>query len=86
MASTSATCGLRQRGREHEAGEAGAGAEVGDPPRRAHPLELERDERIGDVDVDGGGRIAHGRRRGRILVHELEQALERLDRAAASSA
>ena len=44
---------LGQRRREDEPRESGARSEVRDPAGAAHRLELERDERVRDVRVDG---------------------------------
>ena len=50
--SISVTCALWSGRRQRESGEPGAGAEVGDGRGLAHRGELERDERVGQVDVD----------------------------------
>jgi len=49
----------RQCSRKREAGEAGAGPHIGDRASPADLAQLERDQRIGEVDIDGLERITH---------------------------
>ena len=65
--------------RPGEAREAAARAEVGDRrARRAHRRELEGDQRVGDMHVDAGARIAHGRDRRGLGCDALEKRREAL--------
>ena len=66
-----------QRRGEREPGPAGAGAEVGDPARPAYRRQLECDQRVRHMPVDGLRRLAHRRRGGRVGRLELEDRLER---------
>ncbi len=75
--------GSRRAAPRRRAGPPRAPAPEGRPPsprsatfcRRRGPRELEGDERIGDVDVDGPPRIPHGRRRPPIGGHGLQKPL-----------
>ena len=77
--STSANRGVRQRDRQRQARE----ARRRDPrsatvPRVSDLLELERDQRVGQVVVDRLRRVAHRRRRERIVGEQAaQQSLER---------
>ena len=66
---------LRARERQHETREAGAGPEVGDRRRRrAASSSSQARERVGDVDLDAGRRVADRRQRMVALLDELAAA------------
>jgi hypothetical protein len=67
-----------QRRGERQARPPRAGAEVRDPPRLPHFLELERHERVGHVAVDRRRHVAHRRRRGRVGRLQLEDRPQRI--------
>jgi hypothetical protein len=70
---------LGQRRRQGQAGPAGARADVRDPPRFPHSVELERHERVRDVAVDGRRDLAHGRRRGGVGRLQVQDRSQRFD-------
>jgi hypothetical protein len=73
--------GVRERRGEREARPARPGAEIGDPPRRADGVDLERRERVGDVAIDRLGGVADRRRGRRVGRLVREQPLQRGDAA-----
>ncbi len=64
---------VRERDREWERGNAGAGAEVGGAGGGAHLGEVEGDPSVGEVLIDGGGRVGHSRGGELVLLPELQE-------------
>ena len=69
---------LGQRQRQGNPGQPGAGAEVGDLRGSAHRLELQRDERVGEMAIDDHPGLSHGGGGERMLG---EQSRERRELA-----
>ena len=68
---------VREGGGEDEAGEAGAGADVGDAPSARELGELEAREAVCHVDTPRALGIAHRARRGRVGGEHLDEARQR---------
>ena len=66
-----------QRDRERQAGEAGAGADIGDPLRVAEVGELEAGEAVGDVDLPALVGLDDRADRCPLLGEELENRAQR---------
>lgn len=68
--------GAGQGGREHQAGEPGACAHVGDHTGIAHRREPQPGERVGDMRLDAASGIGHRGRRHGVAFHRVQQCAE----------